>query len=79
MTELKKDTLIELDITDVNNLGNGVGRIDGRVVFVRGAIGGERVRAKVIKVNKSFAVAKLTDHGIWQGPARHRDSHAPFS
>ena len=61
MTELKKDSLIELDITDVNNLGNGVGRIDGRVVFVRGAIGGERVRAKVIKVNKSFAVARLTE------------------
>ena len=61
MTELKKDSLIELDITDVNNLGNGVGRVDGRVVFVRGAIGGERVRAKVIKVNKSFAVAKLAE------------------
>lgn len=61
MTELKKDSDIELDITDVNNLGNGVGRVDGRVVFVRGAISGERVRAKVIKVNKSFAVARLTE------------------
>ncbi len=61
MTELKKDSLIELDITDLNNLGNGVGRYGGQVVFVRGAVSGDRVRAKVIKVNKSFAVARLMD------------------
>ena len=59
MTEIRKDAVIELDITDVNNLGNGVGRVDGRVVFVRGAVSGDRVSAKVIKVNKSFAVARL--------------------
>lgn len=61
MTDIKKDAIVELDITDINNLGNGVGRIDGRVVFVRGAVSGDRVRAKVIKVNKSFAVAKLLE------------------
>ena len=61
MTELKKDDVIELDVTDVNNLGNGVGRVDSRVVFIRGAVSGERVKAKVIKTNKSFAVAKLIE------------------
>lgn len=61
MTDIKKDSEIELDITDLNNLGNGVGRVGGWVVFVRGAVSGDRVRAKVIKVNKSFAVAKLTE------------------
>jgi 23S rRNA (uracil1939-C5)-methyltransferase len=61
MTEIKKDITLELDITDINNLGNGVGRVDGRVVFVPGAVSGDRVRAKVIKVNKSFAVARLTE------------------
>ena len=61
MTDIKKDELIELDITDLNNLGNGVGRYAGQVVFVRGAVSGDRVRAKVIKVNKSFAVARLVD------------------
>ncbi len=62
MIDIKKDDEIELDITDLNNLGNGVGRYpdaEGLVVFVRGAIGGERVRAKVIKVTASFAVARL--------------------
>ena len=56
---MTKDQIIELEITDLNNLGNGVGRLDGQVVFVRGAVSGDFVRAKVIKVNKSFAVAKL--------------------
>lgn len=60
MTEqIKKDSVVELEITDLNNLGNGVGRIDGRVVFVRGAVVGDVVRAKIIKVNKSFLVARL--------------------
>ena len=56
---MTKEQVIELDITDLNNLGNGVGRYDGQVVFVRGAVSGDRVRAKIIKVNKSFAVARL--------------------
>ena len=61
MTDINKNSIIELDITDLNNLGNGVGRIDGRVVFVRGAVSGDRVRAKVIKINKSFIVARLEE------------------
>ena len=64
MTDIKKDDVIELDVTDLNNLGNGVGRYpapDGKVVFVRGAVSGERVRAKIIKVNTGFAVAKLME------------------
>lgn len=61
MTDLKKDSVIELEITDLNNLGNGVGRVDGKVVFVRGAVSGDVVRAKIIKVNKSFFVARLEE------------------
>ena len=61
MIDINKNSVIELDITDLNNLGNGVGRIDGRVVFVRGAVSGDRVRARVIKINKSFVVARLEE------------------
>ena len=61
MIDINKNSVIELDITDLNNLGNGVGRIDGRVVFVRGAVSGDRVKARVIKINKSFIVARLEE------------------
>ena len=52
------DTLT-LEITDINNLGCGVARHDGLVVFVKGGVSGDTVSAKIIKLNKSFAVAKL--------------------
>ena len=58
---IKKDDIFEIEITDLNNLGNGVGRIDGRVVFVRGAVVGDIVKVKIIKVNKSFLVARLEE------------------
>ena len=58
--DIRKNQQIELDITEINNLGAGVGHLpDGRVVFVRGALTGERVSATVIKVASSFLVARL--------------------
>ncbi len=57
---MKKNDIIELDIIDLNNLGCGVGKAaDGMTVFVKGAVTGDRVRAKVIKVASSYAVARL--------------------
>ena len=60
---LKKEDVITLAVTDLNNLGCGVGRAegDGRVVFVKGAVSGDFVRAKIIKVNQSFCVARLLE------------------
>lgn len=52
---------VELDIADVNNLGAGVGRIDGWVVIVKGALGGERVKASVYKNHKNFSEADLLE------------------
>ncbi len=56
---MKKNQQIELCIDDINNLGCGVGRYEGKVVFVKGAVSGDKIRATVIKDNKSFTVAKL--------------------
>lgn len=39
--------------------GEGVGRINGFTVFVPGAIKGEKVEVRIVKVNKSFAYGKL--------------------
>ena len=55
----KLGDVLTLDIIDINNLGCGVARRGGLVVFVKGGVSGDRLSAKVIKVNKSFAVAKL--------------------
>ncbi|MBE6661936.1 MAG: 23S rRNA (uracil(1939)-C(5))-methyltransferase RlmD [Ruminococcaceae bacterium] len=55
----RKNEILTLDITEVNNLGCGVGKKDGVVAFVKGAVSGDRVEAKVIKVAKSFVVCRL--------------------
>ncbi len=60
MDSLSKGNHLTLEISEINNLGCGVGRApDGRVVFVKGAVSGDVVEAEIIKVNKSFLVARI--------------------
>lgn len=57
---IKKNDIIELEITDLNNLGCGVGKTeDGVAVFVKGAVTGDRVQTKIIKVASTFLVGRL--------------------
>lgn len=56
---LSKNRIVELDITDLNNLGYGVGRVDGMVVFVSGGVPGDRASVKIIKVTSSYAVGRI--------------------
>ena len=59
MDGVKKNETYELTITDLNNLGYGVGRIGDLVVFVSGAVDGDRVTVKIIKIAKNYAVGRL--------------------
>lgn len=59
---IKKNDEIILSVYDMNNLGAGIARTDeGMTVFVMGAVTGDKVRAKVIRVTKSYAVARLVE------------------
>ncbi len=55
---MKKNDTVELYIEDVTAEGSGVGRIDGLAVFVPHTAPGDRVRAKIIKLTRSYGVAK---------------------
>ena len=48
---------LELTIDRLAHGGAGVARLDGYVVFVRGGVPGDRVRARVTKSKRSFAEA----------------------
>ncbi|HXF97068.1 MAG TPA: 23S rRNA (uracil(1939)-C(5))-methyltransferase RlmD [Gaiellaceae bacterium] len=48
---------LELRVDSLAYGGNGVARADGFVVFVRGGLPGDRVRARVTKAKRSFAEA----------------------
>jgi 23S rRNA (uracil1939-C5)-methyltransferase len=53
--------VIDLTIEDVAFGGKGVGRDKGKAVFVPFTIGGERVRARIVREKKQFAEAEVVD------------------
>ncbi len=56
---LKKNDIIELTIDGMTNLGFGVARHEGLVVFVSGAVTGDKLTAKIIKLTSSYAIARV--------------------
>ncbi|MET0225890.1 MAG: 23S rRNA (uracil(1939)-C(5))-methyltransferase RlmD [Dokdonella sp.] len=51
----------EVDITDLSHDGRGVARIDGKAVFVAGALPGERARIRYTKRSRNFDEAKVEE------------------
>lgn len=66
---LKKNDVIELEITGFSSEGSGVGHHDGQAVFVSGAAAGDTVECVVIKAKDSYAVGKLL-HVLKASPDR---------
>ena len=56
---LKKNDVITLKIEDITNLGFGVGKHSGAVVFVSGAVTGDSAEVKIIKAASSYYVGKI--------------------
>ena len=73
---VRKGEELELRIDSLAYGGNGVGRHDGFVVFARGGLPGDTVRARVTKVKRGFAEGVVTElvapgEGRVQAPCRH--------
>jgi 23S rRNA (uracil1939-C5)-methyltransferase len=51
----------EVDITDLTHDGRGVARIDGKTVFVSGALPGERARIRLVKRNRHFDEGRVEE------------------
>ncbi len=66
---LKKNDIYRVKIIDLNNLGFGVAKIEGMTVFVGGAVDGDEIDARIILVNKTYAVARIEKMHI---PSPHR-------
>ena len=60
-TPFEYHQIVELEIDDLTNLGSGVGRIDGWVVMVPYALGGERVKARIYRNHKNYSEADLVE------------------
>jgi 23S rRNA (uracil1939-C5)-methyltransferase len=57
----RRDEELELTIESLAYGGAGVGRCEGFVVFVRGALPGDRVRARIGKSKRSYAEATMVE------------------
>ncbi|MHB1150753.1 MAG: 23S rRNA (uracil(1939)-C(5))-methyltransferase RlmD [Eubacteriales bacterium] len=78
MTDIiKKNDIYTVEITDMTNLGAGVARIDGRVVFVNGGVDGDTLDIKIIKVTRDYCVAR-TERVVIASPYR-TESGCPVS
>jgi 23S rRNA (uracil1939-C5)-methyltransferase len=58
---VNKNEEVTADIVGLTHEGEGVGRVNGFTLFIQGALPGERVRAKVLKVKKQYGYAKLLE------------------
>lgn len=54
---LKKNDLVNLEITDLAFGGAGIGRVDGKVIFVNGVMPGETAAVRITRNKKDFAEA----------------------
>jgi len=56
---LQKNQVYQVQITDLNNLGFGVAKIDGISVFVADTVTGDEAEIKIIKTAKTYAIGVL--------------------
>ena len=52
---------VDVDIDNLTNLGQGVGRVDGWVLMVPFALPGEKVRARIYRNHANFSDADLVE------------------
>ena len=73
---MEKNQLIELTIKDQSKDGRGIGSYDGLIVFADSCVLGDKVSARVTKVKKRYALAKVEE--ILE-PSEHRlDDVCPY-
>ncbi|HEY9881879.1 MAG TPA: 23S rRNA (uracil(1939)-C(5))-methyltransferase RlmD [Leptolyngbyaceae cyanobacterium] len=59
MANWQAGATLELEITDLNSTGEGLGRWDGRVVFVPDTVPGDKIQTKLLQVKPTFARGSL--------------------
>ena len=57
--DFKKNDYVTVTIEDIGNEGEGIGKIDGYTLFIKDAVIGDVVEAKIMKSKKNYAYAHL--------------------
>ena len=57
--EYRKNDYVTVTIDDIGTDGEGIGKVDGFTLFIKDAVIGDTVEAKIIKSKKHYAYARL--------------------
>ena len=57
--EFQKNDCVTVTIEDIGSDGEGIGKVDGFTLFVKDAVIGDTVEAKIVKSKKHYAYARL--------------------
>ncbi len=74
---MKKNDLITVTVDGATAEGSGVAHPEGMAVFIKGAAVGDILTARVIKVNKKYAIAKI-EKILTPSPDRENNDCAAF-
>ena len=58
---MQKNDIVELEITDMGVGGEGIGKADGLTFFVKDAIIGDTIRARITKLKKTYGYARVEE------------------
>jgi len=58
---VNKNDIVELEIVDIGANGEGIGKYKGYTLFVNNALVGDLINVKVIKTNKNYGYARITE------------------
>lgn len=58
-SKYEKGDLLTVEITDIGNDGEGIGKVDGYTLFIKDAVIGDKVSCKIMKAKKNYAYAHL--------------------
>lgn len=53
--------IVEVQVTGLGSSGEGVGKLNGFAIFVKGALTGETVKVQLTEVKKTYALGKVTE------------------
>lgn len=59
--DFKKNDLVTVTIEDMGHEGEGIGKVEGYTFFIKDALLGDVVQAKVMKAKKQYAYARLME------------------
>ena len=57
--KFQKNQIVTVEIVDIGSEGQGIGKSDGFTLFVKDAIVGDTVEARILKAKKNYAYARL--------------------